>query len=112
ESDVYIPRQEMRGVMTNDRVKINVYREKGGDRFRGEIVEILQRAFTRVMGQYHELAPGQGLLLDKSFAWGENLHVRVPKGMTAKNGDLVVARIENYPDSSEGFRGEVISIIG
>lgn len=110
--DVYIPRHEMNGVMSNDRVRVKVLREKGGDRFRGEIVEVLNRAFTRVMGQYHETSPGRGMLLDKSFSWGEDLKASCPPGMDCKNGNLVVVQIESYPDSPKGFSGRVISVIG
>ena len=52
------------------RVRISVERERGGDRFRGEILEIEKRAVTRAMGVYHEKSPGRGVLYDKSFAWG------------------------------------------
>ncbi len=110
--DVYIPRQEMNGIMSNDRVRVKVLREKGGDRYRGEVVEILKRAFTRVMGQYHETSPGKGMLMDKSFSWGEDLKASCPPDLGAKNGDLVVVQIENYPDSPKGLSGRVISVIG
>jgi ribonuclease R len=110
--DVYIPRHEMNGVMSNDRVRVKVLREKGGDRFRGEIVEVLSRAATRVMGAYHETSPGRGMLLDKSFSWGEDLKASCAPGMNAKNGNLVVVQIESYPDSPKGFSGRVISVIG
>jgi len=110
--DVYIPRQEMGGIMSNDRVRVKVSREKGGDRFRGEVMEVLQRAFSRVMGQYHETSPGRGILMDKSFSWGEDLKASCAPDMGAKNGDLVVVQIESYPDSPKGLSGRVISVIG
>lgn len=112
QPDVYIPRQSMKGVMGNDRVRVSVEREKGGDRFRGEILEVVQRAVTRVMGQYHETSPGRGVLLDKSFAWGEDLLVSCPPDIKVQKGELVVVQIEGYPDSPRGFSGRVISVIG
>lgn len=110
--DVYIPRQSMKGVMSNDRVRVRVEREKGGDRYRGEVVAVVNRAFSRVMGQYHETAPGKGILLDKSFGWGEDLSVSCPPHLQPKKGELVVVQIESYPDSPQGFSGKVISVIG
>lgn len=110
--DVYIPRHSMKGVMTNDRVRVRIEREKGGDRFRGDISEILQRAVTRVVGVYHETAPGKGVLLDKSFAWGEDLKVSAPSHLQVKNGELVVVQIEDYPESARGFWGKMITVIG
>jgi ribonuclease R len=112
QPDIYIPRQGMNGVMTNDRVRVRFERERGGDRFRGEVEEILQRSVTRAMGQYKSKGPGRGVLFDKSFAWGEDLTVSCPPDITARDGELVVAQIEDYPGSIRGFSGRVISVIG
>jgi ribonuclease R len=112
QPDVYIPRNSMKGVMSNDRVRVRVERERGGDRYRGDVLEITKRAFSRVMGQYYETAPGKGLLYDKSFGWGEDISVSCPPEIKAKNGELVVVQIETYPDSERGFAGRVISVIG
>ena len=112
EPDVYIPRNSMTGVMSNDRVRVSVEREKGGDRYRGEILGIEKRAFTRAMGKYIEKSPGRGLIQDKSFAWGEDLQVSVPPDLKVKKDELVVVQIEQYPDSPRGFSGRVISVIG
>src|SRR5665213_3640536 len=75
QPDVYIPRQSMKGVMSNDRVRVSIERERGGERFRGDVLEIVHRAFTRAMGQFVPLGPGRGVLHDKSFGWGEDLQV-------------------------------------
>lgn len=110
--DVYIPRNGMNGVMTNDRVRVAVEKEKGGDRYRGDVLEILSRAVTRAMGQYRSKGPGRGVLQDKSYGWGEDLMVNCPPGIECKDGEMVVAQIETYPDSPRGFSGRVISVIG
>src|ERR1700733_2250463 len=71
EPDVYIPRKSMTGVMSNDRVRVRVTREQGGERFRGEVLQILDRFTKRAMGQFTQTAPGKGILYDRSFSWGE-----------------------------------------
>lgn len=110
--DVYIPRHHMDGVMSNDRVRIRVKKEAGGQRFRGEVIEVLQRAVKRVMGQFVENRPGYGILVDKSFSWGANLQVQVPLELGVKDKDWVAAEILSYPDSESGFRGQVVALIG
>jgi ribonuclease R len=110
--DVYIPRQSMKGVMANDRVRVRVERERGGDRFRGDVIEVLSRAVTRVIGVFHETSPGKGTLLDKSFAWGEDLSVSYPPDIKVKKGELVLVQVEHYPDSARGFSGRIIQVIG
>lgn len=112
QPDVYIPRQAMKGIMSNDRVRVRVERERGGDRYRGEILEIITRAFTRVLGQYHAAGDGRGVLHDKSFSWGEDINVTCPAHLTPREGELVVVQIQDYPGSPRGFQGQVISVIG
>ncbi len=110
--DVYIPRNFMSGVMANDRVEISMERESGGDRFRGEILEILQRATNQAAGQYTALPDGKGILKDKSFAWGSDLIVENPENIPVKDKDWVAVRLTDYPDSARGFRGVLVKVIG
>ncbi len=112
EPDVYIPRHNMDGIMSNDRVEVNVTKEKGGDRFRGEVTRVISRSLKRVMGQFIEHRPGYGTLFDKSFGWGADLKVEVSQGLQVKDKDWVAAEILTYPDSSKGFTGKVIALIG
>lgn len=109
---MYIPRNAMDGVMTNDRVRVRVEREKGGDRFRGEVLEIVSRAFTRVMGAYRSAGPGRGILRDQSLSWGADLDVRCPSHIQVKENELVVVQIEDYPGSTKGFWGKIIAVVG
>ena len=112
QPDVYVPRQGMEGVMTNDRVRVLVEREKGGERFRGDVVEVLKRALVNAVGTFRGAGPGRGVIEDKSFGWGEDLNVSVPPDVQPKDGEIVVAKIEEYPGSKRGFWGKVTSIIG
>lgn len=102
----------MTGVMSNDRVRVSIERERGGDRYRGDVLEVVQRSVSRAMGQYKSTGNGRGILADKSFGWGEDLRVSLPPGITCRDGELVVAQIEDYPGSIRGFCGRVLSVIG
>ncbi len=112
EPDVYIPRNAMEGVMTNDRVRVRVERERGGDRFRGEVLEVVARAFSRVMGAYRSAGPGRGMIRDQSFSWGADLYVRCPSDLQVKQDELVVVQIEDYPGSERGFWGKIVAVVG
>ena len=105
ESDVYVSRTSMEGVMSNDKVEVEVF--KKGDRFRGEITQILNRGTRRVSGRVHCLNPSQGLMADESLAWGEDLKLSWSRDHNSQEGDWVVAEITSYPDSVRGFQGEI-----
>ncbi len=110
--DVYIPKQFMAGVMTNDKVEIKIYPEPGGKRFRGEVLKVIERSSKVVIGKYKNFNEMYGIIFDDNNNWGANLSI--PKGwsMQANEGDLVVVQITSYPEKKEPFLGRVIEVLG
>lgn len=108
--DVYIPRNFMLGVMTNDRVEARAFREGTGDRYRGQITKILERATSRVMGQVARNGE-HWLLRDRSFGWGEDLKLSDLANHSLREGDWVSAAITSYPDDKKGFCGKVLAVL-
>jgi ribonuclease R len=109
-ADAYIAKHNMSGVMSNDVVQVQLHRD--GDRFRGEIVKIVERKTVKVTGKLKKINKTQGILHDESFAWGEDLKVMVPPQVEIKDGDWVIAKITSYPDSLRGFQGTAELVIG
>jgi len=109
-ADVYVAKHFMTGVMSNDKVEILVKRE--GDRFRGEVQNIISRETKKVSGQIKKLNSSQGLMPDHSFAWGEDLKVTWPPQMAVKDKDWATVTITSYPESVRGFQGQVETLIG
>ena len=68
--DVYIPRHSMAGVMTNDRVQVNVEQNHWDKRLSGEIVKVIKHATTRVVGVYHGGDGINGFVADDENRWG------------------------------------------
>ncbi len=112
EPDVYIPRQYMNGVMANDRVKVSVTAEPGGNRFRGEVLGILTRSQTKVVGVFTPLNTKFGIIRDDGHSWGSDLRIPVAASKGAKKGQLISADVTSYPEEEEGFQGSVSEILG
>lgn len=110
--DVFIPRHSMSGVMSNDRVMAHVEPEKGSDRFRGEVIRIISRGTTQVVGQFYRSNDQWGFLKDESCAWGQDLKIKMEDAKGAKVGQLVAAQILSYPEDGGKFIGKVIHVIG
>ncbi len=109
--DVYIPRNSMEGIMTQDRVMVRVEKERGTQRFRGDIVKILSRGQAKIVGQFTPYPKGGGFLKDDNKGWGADLQIKVDDTLGAKEGDLVAVEITNYPDKGT-FTGKVAKVIG
>ncbi len=114
--DVYISRHSMVGIMTNDRVLVRVYKpktgnKKNGDRLAGEILKVISRGHTRIVGRYLPVDKKYGVILDEGRGWGADLRIASKDSMGAQEGDLVVAEIVQYPDEKHEFVGRVVSLI-
>jgi ribonuclease R len=110
--DVYIPRSSMDGIMTSDKVMIQVEPERGGERFRGEIVKVVERGIKRVVGQYFILNEKFGIIKDEGKGWGMDLKIPQDQSAGAKKGELVSAAITSYPDDKNEFIGKVTDLLG
>lgn len=110
--DVYIPRHSMEQIMTSDKVMVEVEPEHGGERFRGEVVRIIERGIKKVVGQYFKVNESHGIIRDEGKGWGQDLKIANELSMNAANGELVAATILTYPDNKKGFQGQVTELIG
>lgn len=111
-ADVYIPKHFMNGIMTNDRVFIEVFKSKGEDRYHGEIIRIMSRGTKRLIGKIVPLNDRWFLIPDESHGWGQDLKIKSEDTLGAKPGDLVHIEILNYPGEGTPFTGKVIEVIG
>ncbi len=109
-ADVYIPAHSMKSAMTNDQVSVFVEKERDG-RFKGEIVRILERSQKKIAGKFIILNEQYGSIKDEGKGWGSDLKIPLDRSMNAKNGEIVAAKITQYPDQGQ-FAGEVYEIIG
>lgn len=110
--DVYISKQFMTGIMTNDRLRVLVHKTRDESRLSGEVVQILNRSVKKIVGKYLPVDVKYGVILDEQRHWGADLRIRSEDAMNAKEGDLVVVEITNYPGRNQDFTGKIISIIG
>lgn len=110
--DVYISRQYMTGIMTNDRVEVEVFQSRKEDRFYGEIRRVVSRASTRIVGEYLPVDRKYGVILDDGRGWGADLRIPTQDSMGAHEGALVAVEITQYPGPDSEFTGRVIGILG
>lgn len=110
--DVYIPRHSMEGIMTNDKVVIEVFPEKGTDRFRGEIIRVLTRGTKTIVGRFYKMNERMGAIRDEGRGWGQDLKIKIEDSLNAKDKELVAAEITTYPEKGNPFVGKITEIIG
>ncbi len=112
DKDIFIPQDYTNGAMNMDKVLVKI--RKGslrGKRPEGEVVRILNRANTRIIGSF-EKSRYCGFVTpdDRRIPGG----VYIPKSEFngAVTGCKVVVEIVNWPDKRKSAEGRVIEILG
>ncbi len=109
--DVYIARDRLNGAFDNDKVRIKITKpsEKGRNA-EGEVVEIIERGNTRVVGRFQE-SKGFGFVVPDNKSMNQDIYIEKKLSHGAKNKDKVVAEIIRYPKKGKP-EGRIVEIIG
>ena len=112
EEDIFVPRSGMHGAFHQDMVEVEARTSYSGrHRTEGNIIRIVERGFSQVIGTY-EKSGSFGFVVpdDKKIA----SDIYIPKGKTknAKDGQKVVADIISYGGDGKSPEGIVSEILG
>ncbi|WP_123043846.1 ribonuclease R [Cohnella candidum] len=110
--DVYIHANDMKSAMNGDIVLVRVTgKSDNGQRMEGEIVRIVKRAVTQVVGlfQNHETF---GFVVPDDKRINKDIFIRQENFKGAVTGQKVVANIIRYPEGRSAAEGEIIEVLG
>ncbi len=109
--DVYLSAREMRSLFDGDRVAVRVIGLDRRGRAEGELVDVLERGRRDIAGQYIR-ERGIGLVIPDNPKISHR--VLIPKGESgkARDGDMVVAEVLDYPSPVEQATGRIVTVIG
>lgn len=110
--DVYIHANDLKSAMNGDIVLGRVTsKSSGGGKLEGEVVRIVQRAVTQVVGVFQNNEVYGFVIADDKRI---NKDIFIPKGSFngAADGEKVVVRIVRYPEGRSAAEGEIIEILG
>ncbi|MEN6315870.1 MAG: ribonuclease R [Clostridiaceae bacterium] len=112
DKDIFIPADGMAGAMHNDRAIARITAKGTGEkRSEGEIIKILKRANTRIVGTFENSRYFGFVVPDDRKITGD---VFIPKDEIngAKPGYKVIAEIVKWPGNRRNAEGKIIEIIG
>jgi ribonuclease R len=111
EDDVYLSAREMRSLIDGDRVAIKVVGRDYRGRPEGKVVEILERGVRDIAGQFI-LERGIGIVVPDNPKIPHRVLIPSGEAGDAKPGQIVVARILDYPTGVEQPTGRIVQVIG
>ncbi len=111
EDDVFIPTNNLNHALDKDKVKVYVYNRRRGKKPEGEVIEVLERAKSEFVGVID---------IQKNFAFVTTANAKmytdifIPKDKIgeAEQGDVVIARIEDWPKKADSPFGSIIKVLG
>lgn len=107
--DLFVPASKTNGAFHKD---IVLYRRVAGTADEAEVVKVISRGMTHVVGTYDKRNNTRFVIPDdKRFV--SDVYVQPKKDMGAKNGQKVVVKINVYPnDNRNNPEGEIVEVLG
>ncbi len=109
--DLFLSAREMHNCLHGDRVVARVSGIDRRGRREGSIVEVLEHANKHVAGSYF-IDQGVGYVIADNKRINQDILVPEGQEMGAKNGQLVVVEIVEYPTARRQATGKIIEILG
>ncbi|MDQ6422727.1 ribonuclease R [Paenibacillus sp. LHD-117] len=110
--DVYIHANDLKSAMNGDIVLVRITaKSEGGGRMEGEVVRIVQRAVTQVVGTFenHEM---YAFVIPDDKRINRDIFIAKGEFKGAVTGQKVVVRIVSYPEGRSAAEGEIVEILG
>ena len=111
EDDVYLSAREMRAIFDGDRVAVKIVGTDRRGRPEGRLVEVLERGKRTIAGQFRR-ERGIGVVIPDNPRISHR--ILVPKGEAgkARDGEIVVAEILDFPTHVDPPTGRIVDVIG
>lgn len=111
--DVFIAKENRKGAMHKDRVKVRLLEPSSPNRkAEGEVVKILERHVAPIVGTYYK-AKGYGFVEPDDKRFGKDIYVASSLAKSAQNKDKVAVVIESWPKRHDKkAQGRIVDIIG
>lgn len=117
DPDIFISYDNLANAIDGDTVQVLVFKKSFGKNPEGKVLEVLERATENIVGVFKETENG-GLVYPEDDRL--NSPIFIPKsdlksaenGQVPKNGQIVVAEMEEWSDPRNNPQGHIIEILG
>ena len=111
KEDVYITESNRHTAMNNDKVQVRLLQSSRGHRQEGEIIRIIERANTTVVGTY-DRQQNCGFVIPDDERLREDIYVPLDKTLNARSSARVLVKIIRWPEENRKAEGEITEVLG
>ncbi len=109
--EIYVGRRDTNGAMHGDTVALRLNNQRAREGRSGEIVQVLERAVTRVVGTF-ERHGALGIVMPTDARIRSEVFVQMHGELQPKPQDVVVARITRYATRRDPMQGVIEEVLG
>jgi ribonuclease R len=110
-ADLFLSPRQMRSIMHGDRIVGRVVGVDERGRAEGALVEVLERAVRQVVGRY-VFEADVGVVVPDESRVRHDILIAPAHAAGARDGDIVVVEILEYPDKQRRAVGRVVEVMG
>lgn len=111
EEDYYVPEGHVNGAFHQDTVQVRLLPGRRGKRQEAEVISVMSRGMTRIVGTY-EQSKNFGFVIPDNSKIAEDIFVPKERSKGAVDGHKVVVEITSYGSKDKKPEGKVIEILG
>ncbi len=111
ENDLFIPEDRVNGAFHNDTVQVRLLPEQSGKRQEAEIVRILDRGITQVVGTFQK-GNNYGFVVPDNTKLATDVFIPAERSKGAVDGHKVVVELTSYGKEKKKPEGKVVEILG
>ncbi len=111
EEDIFIAQSNTKGAFDGDLVKVYLYPKRKRRKPEGEVVEILKRNKIQFVG-IMDVSSNFAFLLPKDKKMPQDIFIPLSLLNGAKDGDIAIAEVTDWPKKSKNPFGKVIEVLG
>ena len=111
EEDVFIPSNNLNHALDGDTVKVYVYNRRSGKRPEGEVIEVIERKKTEFVGVI-DIQKNFAFVITANAKMYTDIFIPKDKIGDAQQGDVVLAKIEDWPAKADSPFGTILQVLG
>jgi ribonuclease R len=109
--DVYVTSGDMNSAMNGDIVLVRLNQKSSGTRPEGQVIRIIERGTTEVVGTYVD-QDSYGFVIADDKRVANDIFIPKNNAQGAVDGHKVVVKITKYPEGRMSAEGQVIKVLG
>ena len=112
DEDLFIPEDKQGGAFHKDTVEVALLPAKTGKRQEAQVIRIIARGMTQVVGTYEQSKSNFGFVIPDNTKIAQDIFVPKEWSKGAMTGHKVVVEITGYGTDTKSPEGKVVEILG